>query len=87
MTGKWPHQQERQEGQGEKVRKGREERGEERGGGRGRGKGEEEREQAIQEQGNNCHIKQKTFVTKEIHIYGNSEVLQNLDSIGEKPNV
>lgn len=43
------------------MRKGREERGEERGGGRGRGKGEEEREQAIQEQGNNCHIKQKNL--------------------------
>lgn len=68
---------------GERVREGREEIGEGGGGDRGRGKGEE-RGEAIQEQGSNWHVKQKTLTTEEIHIYGNSQVLQNLVSALKK---
>lgn len=71
---------------GGEPRGGREERGGGGGGGRGKG-GEEEGEQVLQEQGSNQHARQNSLTIKDTHIYGNCQVLQNLDSNWETPNV
>lgn len=88
VTGKWPHQKEREGKKDRKRRWGKEEKkGEGWGGGRGRRKGEG-RKQAIQEQGSNCHIQQKPSSQKRYISMGPAnQVLQNPDSTWEKPNV